>query len=362
MRRIAFDGLGAAVPFSDLLLADVLTSYSRVLGDLHLAVADLLHVEPSDLGAALDDAEVRRRRPAWSAMMLAFHYLGPILVCLPFLFRLRQCVAEYRQAATAAARRRHTLNALKYASGLPVVFTSLLVNRARAAAADGEAYDTGAGGGWLAPRAAVVLWMIASLVNSMYSFYWDVVVDWQLPLSARALVRLSMAGMGGAKTRRAMAYAALGGSGGYGDSDVGSDDDNGGGAGGDSDDGVGGSGGRVKIRLQQVGGGAAGVGGRRRRPTARVFSGQQQRRLQFRPRWVYGAAVAADLVLRLAWAPRAALVWQTLGGGAGASAAAAVSAGLRLTAAGWVAVDLALKVAELVRRWGWMYLRVEREW
>jgi hypothetical protein len=45
---------------------------------------------------------------------------------LPYLIRLRQCVIEYTQAPNERQneRRRHLMNALKYASAFPVIFLS----------------------------------------------------------------------------------------------------------------------------------------------------------------------------------------------------------------------------------------------
>ena len=39
MRRIVFDPITAAVPFCDVILADVLTSFAKVLGDLWICGA-----------------------------------------------------------------------------------------------------------------------------------------------------------------------------------------------------------------------------------------------------------------------------------------------------------------------------------
>ncbi|KAJ3390456.1 hypothetical protein HDU84_007456 [Entophlyctis sp. JEL0112] len=42
LSRIAFGGLLSPVPFCDVIFADILTSFSRVLGELHLVAQDLL--------------------------------------------------------------------------------------------------------------------------------------------------------------------------------------------------------------------------------------------------------------------------------------------------------------------------------
>lgn len=47
---------------------------------------------------------------------------------LPYLFRLRQCLAEYTQTRIPAARARHLANAIKYLSALPVVISGYMIN------------------------------------------------------------------------------------------------------------------------------------------------------------------------------------------------------------------------------------------
>lgn len=43
MYRIAFGGIGSSVLFADVILADVLTSYSRIFGDIGLVYMDLVY-------------------------------------------------------------------------------------------------------------------------------------------------------------------------------------------------------------------------------------------------------------------------------------------------------------------------------
>jgi hypothetical protein len=42
LRRIFFDGLWSPVPFCDVILADILTSYAKVLGDVWICVGLLV--------------------------------------------------------------------------------------------------------------------------------------------------------------------------------------------------------------------------------------------------------------------------------------------------------------------------------
>ena len=65
----------------------------------------------------------------------------------------------------------HLANALKYSTAFPVIFLTALL---RNATGDGQAASTGLYRAWVA----------ASLINSFYSFYWDVAKDWDLTLFA----------------------------------------------------------------------------------------------------------------------------------------------------------------------------------
>ncbi|KAL7753748.1 protein-ER retention protein [Sorochytrium milnesiophthora] len=227
MGRLFKPSLSAKVYFCDVLLADVLTSFAKVLGDL----ADTLCVVLLQPGGASGSAQ--------SAVGTQSGYQGALVLLvtmLPFLVRLKQCIAEYRASASEAssvdstslsaknsdetlhnlvmshttdsgasqdlyrephigiklaaattrptylpmpktAAQRHLLNALKYASALPVVaLSALLKQRSHIAHAPG-----------VVPKAAhsstgfaFFCWYVFVLINSVYSFYWDVCIDWSL--------------------------------------------------------------------------------------------------------------------------------------------------------------------------------------
>jgi hypothetical protein len=114
--RILFTGLSTRVYFCDIILADILTSFSRVVGDLQIIATDIVYA-PSDahkshhkMGVSLSE------------------FIVPVLILIPYLVRLRQCVAEYSQSRDYGVRNRHFTNALKYISSMPVfklVFNSI---------------------------------------------------------------------------------------------------------------------------------------------------------------------------------------------------------------------------------------------
>ncbi|ORX91487.1 EXS-domain-containing protein [Basidiobolus meristosporus CBS 931.73] len=88
--------------------------------------------------------------------------MAPLITVLPFVFRLRQCISEYISSNDSGSR--HLANAVKYASAFPVVLLSALMHR------DDEDENS----------VLFSLWLMCVLFNSIYSFYWDVVMDWGL--------------------------------------------------------------------------------------------------------------------------------------------------------------------------------------
>lgn len=163
LRRVSVGGIADAHDgkFGDILLADVLTSYAKVLGDLFVVVCMFL-------------------RPGGSSTDLPDRHCGgggvvPLLMALPSLIRLRQCVIEYLRVRRAPYKEstgwggQHLANALKYSTAFPVLITSSL--RRNLQHDDSQA-------------ALHKAWLAAVLVNSLYSFYWDVAKDWDLTLFA----------------------------------------------------------------------------------------------------------------------------------------------------------------------------------
>lgn len=116
----------SGVSFSDVVLADIFTSYAKVFGDLWLSLCMLL---PG--GSLL----VLPSQDGWSRWVLPtlmrFVALAPpfpppltivSLNSLPYLIRLRQCLAEYRTSSNQS--RRPLYNAIKYATSFPVIYLS----------------------------------------------------------------------------------------------------------------------------------------------------------------------------------------------------------------------------------------------
>ncbi|CCU99293.1 unnamed protein product [Malassezia sympodialis ATCC 42132] len=151
LQRLATPSLRQTIAFSDVIAADVLTSFAKVLGDVWLSLVVLVYLFA---GQRLDDREL------WRAEM---HLAVPALISVPYVVRLRQCLCEYSTSRTHPTRSTRPLyNALKYMSALPVIWL-------RSAAAPPS-------------RAVELLWYVSVLVNTLFSFWWDVTNDWGLDL------------------------------------------------------------------------------------------------------------------------------------------------------------------------------------
>jgi hypothetical protein len=173
LKRVSLGGIarGQDGKFGDILLADVLTSYAKVLGDLFVSLCMFF---TSGVGAT---AKPDRN--------CGGQFLVPLVIAIPSLIRFRQCIIEYLRVQRANERNdgivgkagwggQHLANAAKYASAFPVIILSALQRS--------PGHD----------RASVYrLWFCAVLFNSFYSFYWDVAKDWDLSLFSSSRERPS---------------------------------------------------------------------------------------------------------------------------------------------------------------------------
>lgn len=172
LKRVSIGGLAEAKDgkFGDILMADVLTSYAKILGDLFVCLCMFL----SRGGSAT-------RRPDRNC---GGDVLVPLIMAIPSLIRLRQCLIEYMRVRRAPYKEsvgwggQHLANAAKYATAFPVIIFSALQ---RNLPTQDKNVSTG----------LYRAWIVATLVNSLYSFYWDVAKDWDLTLFSDARERNS---------------------------------------------------------------------------------------------------------------------------------------------------------------------------
>ena len=165
LRRVGLGGLAEAKDgkFGDILLADVLTSYAKVLADLFVCLCMFF------FGGRDGSATARPDRGCGG------HVLVPLIMAVPSAIRLRQCLVEYARVRAAPYRDatgwggQHLANAAKYSTAFPVIVLGALLRNQK----------EGSPGLYKA-------WVAACLLNSLYSFYWDVAKDWDLTLFSGA--------------------------------------------------------------------------------------------------------------------------------------------------------------------------------
>ncbi|KAI4334083.1 hypothetical protein L6164_018818 [Bauhinia variegata] len=139
-----------AISFSDFFLADILTSMPKVFSDLERSVCRMVHRQVATIAWLEADS------------VCGSHSVAiPLVLVLPYLFRLFQCLRQYKDTGEKTT----LLNALKYSTAVPVIFLSALKYHVLA-----DRWTN-----FYRP-----LWLLSSVVNSLYSFYWDVTRDWDL--------------------------------------------------------------------------------------------------------------------------------------------------------------------------------------
>lgn len=161
LRRVSIGGIAEAQDgkFGDILLADVLTSYAKVGGDLFVALCMFF--------ATGGSSTKRPDRNCGGTVIV------PLIMAVPSLIRFRQCIIEYLRVRRGPYKEstgwggQHLANALKYSTAFPVLITSALLRSAESEAAKASLNK---------------VWLAAVIINSSYSFYWDVAKDWDLTL------------------------------------------------------------------------------------------------------------------------------------------------------------------------------------
>ncbi|KAF8070596.1 EXS family-domain-containing protein [Lyophyllum atratum] len=161
IRRCLFSSWDSPVYFSDVVLADIFTSFAQVVGDVWLSLCMLIP------GHSILKPNVGVGVSRW---------ILPTVMSFPYFIRLRQCVIEYNHQGNT--QRRPLYNALKYASAFPVIYLSAAQGMVAGELGDDNlAAETWSGGSHI-----FGLWLLAGMINSLYSFWWDVTNDWGMDL------------------------------------------------------------------------------------------------------------------------------------------------------------------------------------
>lgn len=142
------------VSWADFLLADILTSLAKSSSDLSRSTCLILHGQLAH--------PMRPESAAAAATCGPLTAVSLSALVLPYLLRMVQCVAVWRAGGPVA----QLFNALKYASSLPALMLTQMEHEHHV------------------HRLKFPLrrmWLGVMLLNSTYSFYWDVEQDWDLP-------------------------------------------------------------------------------------------------------------------------------------------------------------------------------------
>ncbi|EGD72103.1 xenotropic and polytropic murine leukemia virus receptor xpr1 [Salpingoeca rosetta] len=144
------------VRFEDFWLADQFNSLVVILLDLQFTIC---YVSKSRFGPMAHDGHHCRSSE---------NVLRAVIAALPAWWRLMQCLRRFRDTR----KYHHIHNALKYSSSVVVVIFSTLA---------GVAKDNGQLVGESPTGTALfVMWILACLVNTSYSAFWDLKHDWGL--------------------------------------------------------------------------------------------------------------------------------------------------------------------------------------
>lgn len=162
IRRCFLSSSNTPVLFSDVILADVCTSFAKVIGDVWLSLCMILPGNsmlnpPPQVGLA--------------------RWILPTAMSLPYLARFRQCVIEYNLPSNMSTR--PLFNAIKYATAFPVIYLSAAQGLLKTSDGTPEASPDDP---WHGESRLFRLWLLSVFVNTLYSFWWDVSNDWGLEL------------------------------------------------------------------------------------------------------------------------------------------------------------------------------------
>ncbi|DAZ95970.1 TPA: hypothetical protein N0F65_009271 [Lagenidium giganteum] len=146
----------SATPFVEVFLADGLTSLSKFIQDA--AVAFML------LCLSFTQ-ELEELRGSYVTKM-KHSPLPYFAASVPYIIRATQCLISFKRTTNSNDRFLHLLNTLKYCSSLLVISVG--------------AYPQVMGVGSGHSKDQSTFFLFCAVFNSMYSFMWDVIMDWGL--------------------------------------------------------------------------------------------------------------------------------------------------------------------------------------
>ncbi|KAF0700551.1 Aste57867_8887 [Aphanomyces stellatus] len=138
-------------PFVEVYIADGLTSMSKIFGDMAVATLMLWY----SIHGVHDDMYQTKMK----------HHLVPYLAAASPI-RAIQCLISYHRATVVNDKFLHVLNTFKYGTGLCVILVGALP--VLFGPSPEQLLDTD------------TLFLLCACCNSLYSLFWDVVMDWGL--------------------------------------------------------------------------------------------------------------------------------------------------------------------------------------
>ncbi|KAI9473992.1 MAG: EXS family-domain-containing protein [Benjaminiella poitrasii] len=136
------------IHFSDVIVADILISFSGVPAEVYTQLIQSYNLSP----------------------LLCYE---PYVTSLPFLIRLKQCLNDYFSQKQPRSNRRQLINAFKYASAIPVIFLSHHTSQITHFGTynlQEKRNDK-----WLWH-----IWFISAMSSTLFAFSWDLIIDWGL--------------------------------------------------------------------------------------------------------------------------------------------------------------------------------------
>lgn len=168
------------VRFGDFWFADQLNSIVVILLDIEFMLCFYSYVWPLDKN---EDGKICNKNT---------YIVRPVISCLPAFWRLMQCLRCYYDTR----RYPHLINAGKYFTTFPVVILFAIYSVDRASLTEGLMDE-------LRENYYLSAWIVASFIHAVYTFIWDIYMDWGL-LQSRNLLRPKLG-----YTRKSLYYLAI---------------------------------------------------------------------------------------------------------------------------------------------------------
>lgn len=153
----------APVTFWHVIVADYLTSLAKAMSDFQLTFCISAHIFRHD--RSMRGTGYVRSTQLWDDYHehCADTVTNALMLALPFWLRLMQCLKVY----SVTREQKNLWNALKYSTAFPLVYAGYLRRHS-----PGEWHDH--------------FFIACAVVQSTYTFIWDVLMDWGLPQRCNA--------------------------------------------------------------------------------------------------------------------------------------------------------------------------------